>query len=267
MRQKEIPLRDLKRNTELLILVELLKSPSTRMKQVADAVGITVQAVSQYIAAMRDEGLLREHKGHMRPTKKGMQILQEHFGRIKMDVDNILRGVSVVDNCVAIAGSKIGKGQPVGLVMEDGMLMAIAGAKSSSTGVALESANEGDDILIGGLEGIVDLDLGKLLILETPSELDGGSKRANIELAKEKVEEMSPGLLAAGDVSGASLLMKTSGEIVSVHAPIECAMSALSKGVDVVFCGTRESTEAMLEAVARLKTETGYEIKWRLVRL
>jgi predicted transcriptional regulator len=126
---------------------------------------------------------------------------------------------------------------------------------------------EGDDVLIGSLEGIVDLELGKLLILETPSELDGGSKRANLSLAKEKVDEFVPGFLAAGDASGAALLMKTSGEMVSIHAPVECAMSALSKGVDVVFCGTRESTELMLEAAAKLKKETGYEIKWRSVRL
>jgi putative transcriptional regulator len=267
MSEKEIPLRDLRRNTELLILVELLKSPSARLKAIADSMGITVQAVSQYVTAMREEGLLREYKGQLRPSRKGMQILQEHFGRIKSDVDGILRSVSVVDKCVAIAGARINKGQSVGLVMEDGILMAISGVKSSSTGIALEPAAEGDDVLIGGLEGIIDLDLGRLLILETPSELDGGSKHANLELAKEKIDEFSPGLLAAGDTSGAALLMKTSGEIVSIHAPVECSMSALSKGVDVVFCGTRESSEAMLEQVAKLKTETGYEIKWRTIRL
>ncbi len=67
-------LRDLKRNTELLILVHILESPSPRLKDVADELGITVQAVSQYIATMRKEGLLREYSGKLRPTRKGMQL-------------------------------------------------------------------------------------------------------------------------------------------------------------------------------------------------
>ena len=266
-RLKEIPLRDLKRNTELLILVELIRSPSTRLKDVGDRLGITVQAVSQYTGAMRKEGLLREQKGLMRPTRKGMQLLQEHFSRLKLDVDNILRSLSVVDRCVAIAGSHIDKGRPVGLVMEDGMMMAYDGAKSSSTGVALEDAEEGDDVLVGGLEGILDMELGKLLVLEAPSELDGGSKAANTEQARQKVEDFSPGLLVAGDTVGAALLAKASGEMLTIHAPVESSMSALSKGVDVVFCGTRESTELLVDAISKLRTETGYDIKWRSFRL
>jgi len=264
---KEVPLRDLKRNTELLILVELVRSPSTRLKEIGDKIGVTVQAVSQYINAMRKEGLVRESRGALRPTKKGMQLLQEHFASIKQEVDGILRGISVVDRCVAIAGDKIGKGRRVGLVMEDGMMMAFEGAESSSTGLALEDAEEGDDVLIGGLEGILDFELGKLLVLEAPSEMDGGSKAANVEMARQRIDDFSPGLLAAGDTVGAALLMKASGEMLTLHAPVESSMSALSRGVDVVYCGTKESTELIIAAVSRLKAETGYDIRWRTFRL
>jgi predicted transcriptional regulator len=264
---KEMPLRDLKRNTEMLILVELLRSPSARLKDVGDRLGITVQAVSQYTGLMRKEGLLLERKGLLRPSRKGMQALQEHFSRIKQDVDEILRSMSVVDRCVAVAGTRVRKGARVGLVMEDGMLMAFDGVKSSSTGVALEDAEEGDDVLVGRLEGILDMDLGKLLVLEAPSELDGGSKAANVEQAKQRIEGFSPGLLAAGDTVGAALLTKASEEMLTIHAPVESSMSALSKGVDVVYCGTRESCEMILEAVAKLKADTGYDIKWRTFRL
>lgn len=264
---KDLPLRDLKRNTEMLILVEMIRSPSTRLKDVGDRLGITVQAVSQYTNLMRKEGLLRERNGLLRPTRKGMQVLQEHFTRIKQDVDEVLRSIRVVDKCVAVAGSRLRKGESVGLVMEDGMMMAFEGVKSSSTGIAIEDADEGDDVLVGGLEGILDMELGKLLILEAPSELDGGSKTANIEQARQKIEDFSPGLLAAGDTVGAALLMKASGEMLTMHAPVESAMSALSKGVDVVYCGTRESADMMVDAVAKLKSETGYDIRWRTFRL
>jgi len=263
---KDNRLRDLKRNTELLILVEILRSPKTKLKDIADELDITVQAVSQYVAAMRKEGLLSERSGGLRPTRRGMQILQEHFTKLKHDVDTVLRRIAVVDTCVAIAGKSIAKGQSVGLVMEDGMLMAYPEEKSSSKGVALESADEGDDIHVGQLEGIVDMELGELLLIEAPSEKEGGSKGVNTELVTERIESMSPGLIAAGDTVGAALLSKSTEELFTVHAPIESAMSALSKGVDVVFCGTRESIDQMLDAVAALKKETGYGIHWKSYR-
>jgi len=259
-------LRNLKRNTELLMLVEILEAPTSRLKNIADKLQITVQAVSQYISAMKKEGLLREHGGVLRPTQKGMQLLQEHFSGIKSEVDAILRRISVIDRCVAIAGKKISKGQKVGLIMEDGMLMAFPGQKSPSTGEARESGEEGDDVLISKLEGIVDLELGELLVIEAPSELDGGSKAANINRIQERLEDFSPGLLVAGDAVGAALLMKSSGEFFTIHAPIESAMSALSKGVDVAFSGTRDSVERLLEAVAELKKSSGYEIKWKTLK-
>ena len=256
-------LRDLKRNTELLILVEVLRSPTAKLKDIGDELDITVQAVSQYIAAMRKEGLLSDRGGRLRPTRKGMQILQEHFTKLKLDVDTILRRIAVVDTCVAIAGNQMSKGQPVGLVMEDGILMAYPNTKSSSTGVALEDASEGDDVRVGQLEGIVDLELGKLLLIEAPSEAAGGSKVAGIQNTRERVDRFSPGFIAAGDAVGAALLSKSTEEMFTIHAPIESSMSALSKGVDVVYCGTRESVDQMLAAVASLKKETGYEIQWK----
>jgi predicted transcriptional regulator len=259
-------LRDLKRNTELLILVEVLESPTARLKDIADKLEVTVQAVSQYMSAMRKEGLVREHRGTLRPTQKGMQLLQEHFTGIKGEVDTILRRISVIDRCVAIAGDSIKKGARIGLIMEDGMLMAFPGRRSPSTGEALEDAEEGDDLLVGKLEGIVDLELGELLIIEAPSEMEGGSKAANVERVRGRLDDFSPGLIVAGDAVGAALLMKASGELFTIHAPIHSSMSALSKGVDVAFSGTRDSIDQLLEAVEDLKRSSGYEIKRKVFK-
>lgn len=260
------PLRDLRRNTEMLILVRLLENPSAKMRDVASEMGITVQAVSQYMSSMRKKGLIREQAGKMRPTRKGMQILQEHFALLKGEVDTILRKIMVVDTCVAIAGKDIKKGQALGLVMEDGTLMALPGENSNSKGVAMESASVGDDVLVGRLEGIVDMRLGNLLIIEAPSELSGGSKRANIVRARQQIERVSPGLIAAGDVIGSALLAKATPEYVVVHAPVESSMSALTRGVDVVFCGTRESLDQMVLAIEDLRKETGYSVRWTSVK-
>ena len=264
---KTEPLRDLRRNTELLILVRLLENPSSKLKDLAVDMDITVQAVSQYLSSMRKKGLVREQKGRLRPTRRGMQMLQEHFSTLKAEVDAILRKIMVVDTCVAIAGKEIQKGQAVGLVMEDGMLMAMPGEASSSKGVAMESASLGDDVLVGHLEGIVDMKLGNLLVIEAPSELDGGSKKANIVRARQQIERISPGLIAAGDAIGSALLAKATPEYVVVHAPVESSMSALTRGVDVVFCGTHESSDRIVQAVENLRRETGYAVRWTSVKV
>jgi predicted transcriptional regulator len=256
-------LRGLKRNTEMLILVELVESPAVKLKDVSKNLDITVQAVSQYIAAMKREGLVKGSGGKLKPTRRGMQMLQEHFTGLKHEVDGILRRIRVVDTCVSIAAKRITKGQKVGLEMEDGILMAFPDKKAASTGVALESSEEGDDLLVGQLEGIVDMELGRLLVVEAPPESEGGSKSASVETVRGRIDDFSPGLLVAGDTTGAALLMKAAGEMFTLHAPVESAMSALSKGVDVVFCGARESVDRMLDAVSELRSETGYEIKWR----
>jgi len=259
-------LRDLRRNTQLLILVEILKSPSVRWKAIADKLDITVQAVSQYVSSMKKEAVLQEHDGILRPTRKGMQLLQEHFLGLKAEVDSVLRRVSVIDMCVAIAGKHIDKGQKVALLMEEGMLMAYPGRKSSSIGEAFESADEGDDVLVGKLEGILDLKLGELLVIEAPSETKGGSKAANVEHVKARLDDFSPGLLVAGDAVGAALLMKAVGKLFTIHAPVDSSMSALSKGVDVAFCGTRDSIDKLLQVMTELKKSSGYEIKWRTIK-
>jgi putative transcriptional regulator len=234
---------------------------------VSDDLGITVQAVSQYLSGMRRAGMVKEQKGKLRPTRKGMQILQEHFNELKSEVDSVLRRIMVVDTCSAIAGREMKKGDKLGLIMEDGMLMAYPGEKSASKGVAMEDASIGDDVLVGHLEGIVDMKLGSLLIIETPSELDGGSKKADIDRAQQKIDSISPGLLVAGDVVGSALLAKVTPEYFAIHAPVESAMSALTRGVDVVFCGTHESMDQILHAVAVLKKETGYSIQWTSIKV
>lgn len=251
----------------MLILVRLIENPSSKLKDMAVGMDITVQAVSQYISSMRKKGLVREKDGRLRPTRKGMQSLQEHFSALKVEVDAILRKIMVVDTCVAIAGKDIQKGQSVGLVMEDGMLVALPDARSDSKGVAMESAALGDDVLVGHLEGIVDMKLGDLLMIEAPSELDGGSKKANIVRARQQIERISPGLIAAGDAVGSALLAKATPEYVVVHAPVESSMSALTRGVDVVFCGTRESLDRMAQEIETLRKETGYAVRWTSLRV
>src|SRR5688572_11393470 len=70
-------LRDRTAITRLLILAELERRPGTTLSDVADGLGITVQAVSAHAKELTGQGWLRLAEGAYRGTPKGLQALHE----------------------------------------------------------------------------------------------------------------------------------------------------------------------------------------------
>jgi len=258
-------LRDLKRNTELLILAEFLKNSSVKRRDIAERLGVTEQAVSQYISTLVEESLLSTSQEHPKPTKKGVQLLQERFFQLNEEIKGMLRQIQVIDTCIAIAAAPIEGGERVGLVMRKGRLEAVPRMESASMGVARSDAKKGEEVLVGGLEGMVDLELGELLMLQLPSEVSGGSRNVNLPLASKTLKGVGIGEVAVGDLVGEVVACRLGLSPTLVHAPVQSTMNALSKGVNVVFLGTHESTEEMILAIERLKNQTGYSISHRIV--
>jgi len=258
-------LRDFKRNTELLILAEFLKNPSVKRREIAERLGVTEQAVSQYISDLEEEALLTSPKGHPKPTRKGVQLLQERFIQLNEEIKGMLRQVQVMDTCVAIAAATIREGEHVGLVMRRGRLEAAPKARSASMGVARSDAKKGEELLVGSLEGVVELELGELLVLQLPSEISGGSRNIDMPLASKAVKDMEAGEVAVGDMVGEVVASRLGLRPTLIHAPVQATMNALSKGLDVLFLGTHESAEEMIRATERLKNQTGYSIFHRVI--
>jgi predicted transcriptional regulator len=149
--------------------------------------------------------------------------------------------------------------------MEDGRLVAIPGKRSASMGTARTDAKAGEEIMIGNLEGVVEMELGSLLMLQLPSEGSGGSRSIDVSLASKAVKSSMKGEVAVGDIIGEVAAGKLRLKPTLVHAPVEASLNALSKGVNVIFLGAHESSEEMVRAVERLKEQTGYSIHYRIV--
>lgn len=258
-------LRDLKRNTELLILAEYLRNPSVKRRDIAERLGVTEQAVSQYVAALLDESLLTSSPEQPKPTKKGLQLLQERFFQLNEEIKDILRQIQLIDTCVAVATAPVKAKGRVGLVMRDGRLLAVPGMDSASMGVAKTDAKAGEEVLVGSLEGVVELDLGEMLAMQLPSESSGGSRSVDIQLAAKAVKGFERHEVAIGDVIAEVVAAKLKLKATIVHAPVQASLNALSKGLNVLFIGTHDSIEEMVQAVERLKEQTGYSISYRLV--
>jgi putative transcriptional regulator len=258
-------LRDLKRNTELLILAEYMRDPSVKRKDIAERLGVTEQAVSQYVNELESESLLAKSREHPKPTRKGIQLLQERFFQLNEEIKGILRQIQVIDACVAIATAPIKTGEKVGLAMKGGRLVAMPKKRASSMGVAKSDARAGEELLVGNLEGVVEMELGELTVIQLPPESSGGSRNVDLALASKSVGNLAGREVAAGDIVGEVVAGRMKLKTTIVHAPVQSSLNALSKGIGVVFLGTHESSEEMIRAIERLKAQTGYSISFKVV--
>src|SRR6267143_4683388 len=137
-------LRDLKGSTRVLFLYEVTTSRHTRLRTIAERLGMTVQGASEYAHGLERDGLLSLVNGEYRATKKGVEFLHDRFHELRQFVDRAGREMAFVETTAAMADGSIHRGARVGLFMEDGVLVAHEGRSSPSTGVAVHDASKGE---------------------------------------------------------------------------------------------------------------------------
>lgn len=226
-------LRDIREGTKLLLLLELVRHRHTRLRGLADKLGVTVAAVSEYVKAMEVEGLVSHGRGEYRATKEGLEYLQSHVLALRDFVEESLSQVAIIDEAIALARDEIEEGQDVGLFMEAGTLVARNRA-SPSTGTAAFEASPGDAVLVRNLRGIVALAPGKIGILRLPTPRRSG--RSIVEACRRAVRRAKPDVVAALDVHAKALCARLKLrpiEFASVPASIEAAQRGLNV---LLFC-------------------------------
>src|SRR5437899_100079 len=157
-------LRDLRASTRTLFLYEVTTSRHTRLRTIADRLGMTVQGASEYAHGLQRDGLLAFTSGEYRATKKGVEFLHDRLLELRGFVDRAGKAMAFVETTSAIAGGSTRHGSRVGLFMEDGLLVAYPGRASPSMGVAVHDASKGDLLAVRDLEGIVTLHPGRIVV-------------------------------------------------------------------------------------------------------
>jgi putative transcriptional regulator len=148
--------------TELLFLFECTTAPPTRLRPIADRLGVTVQAASHAYRTLARRGLVESRDGRYRPTVAGVDWLHSRLGDLQDDLAERLRRLRVVRSGRAVAGVALRAGEVVSLAVEHGLLTARPGSKGASTGRARSSARPGTIVEVLELNGIVPLDRGKI---------------------------------------------------------------------------------------------------------
>ncbi len=255
-------LRDLRESTRVLFLHEVTANRHTRLRTIAERLGMTVQGASEYAHGLEADGLLVLVGGEYRATKKGIDVLQSRLRELRAFVDQASRSTAFVETTMALAGAAVDRGDRVGLVMEGGYLVAYPGRGSTSVGVAVEDATKGEDVAVRNLEGIVALGPGRITIARVPASRPS-ARRIGPDSGRRILEKCRGAVVATMDVEGLMAARRLRLRIRIEFAPLAGTVAAAERGLDVLLLvpesRATEAIDAIEAANARREDKIPYE--------
>ncbi len=206
-------LRDKGENTEFQILLEVLRAqPHVKQKDVADAVGITVQAISKYFKKLAREGFLEvgSERADYGLTSKAMEKLDDYLKSLSSYTARVKNDLKIERLLPALATQHVKKGEAVGIIMKEGVLHAVKPQHrdAEATGVAAQDAEAGEDVGLREVCGKVKTRQGQVLIVRLPSITEGGSRAVDLAKVKRFHDEFHPDRIGVIGVVGRAVLNK-----------------------------------------------------------
>jgi putative transcriptional regulator len=185
-----IILRSKREATRFQILVEIAEhQPAVRQQEIADKLGVTPQAVSEYIRELVEDEMVSSHgRGRYEVTHQGIEWVLNNAEALEAYARHITRDIiQQVTVWTAVAAEAIKKGDRIGVYMEDGWLFASRG-KQTAMGKATMDALPGMDIGVARLNGIIDHSEGVIQVCKVPRIQRGGSRNVDTQQLKRIVE-------------------------------------------------------------------------------
>ncbi len=220
--------------TRLQILVEVAENqPAVSQKEVADAIGITPQAVSDYMSSLVEEGFVnKRRRGRYEITKEGADVVLSHAQSLEAYVDHVMQ--EVVGNVfvdTAVADDDVQAGDVVSLSMRDGFLRASSvggdGETEPPRARAVTDASEGEDVGVTEFDGLIEFERGTVTVVRVPSVEDGGSRAVDESTLAETVGDKP--VYALG--TEAVVALEKTGVGYRRHAVAEAVVEASHNGV------------------------------------
>jgi len=179
--------------TRFQILVDIAAhQPAIRQQEVAAGLGVTPQAISDYVRELTDEGMLKAPgRGRYEVTREGIEwvlhhaeVLETYARHVRNDV---IKQVSV---WAAIAVEELKKGDSIGVYMKNGLLYA-SKEPQSANGTVIADTPKGEDAGILGLEGIITHREASVMVCKVPRVERGGSRSVRLDVLKDIISRVT----------------------------------------------------------------------------
>lgn len=223
--------------TRFQILVEIANSgPNIQQRDIAGKLDITPQAVSDYIRQLFEEELIvSDGRSKYRVTSKGVNWVIKVLRELRSYDTFIEKAITNISISAAVADVDLSKGQKVGLEMKEGLLFATSKIGKGATGITTSDARVGEDVGISDIEGIVNLEVGKVTILKVPGIQSGGSQMVNLDQLRNKITDKK--LVGGIGIEALVALHKTTNQPIYAYGVSEAAIEAAKSGLfPLVLC-------------------------------
>ena len=259
-------LQSKRESSRFQILVEIAAhQPNLRQKEVAERLGVTPQAISEYIKELVADGLVTTD-GRMRYsiTKEGVEWLLESAAELKryarVVMEEIISHVSV---WTALAEVDLVEGERVSLEMRRGLLYANKKEGIDASGVVIADVKCGEDVGISDLRGLITLDEGKITVCKVPREQIGGSRKVDLRLLEKQLlqDNSDKKMVGCLGIEALVALRKIGREPDVFFGAKESAVEAAYHGINSVVVSVDEQIPGLLN---RLESEG---LKYELVDL
>lgn len=239
--------------TRFQILAEIAKQqPHLRQKDIAKKLGITIQAVSENIKSLTDEGFveIREDSARYHITKRGIEKLKKEASDLRKYADEVSETMNTYKSIwPAIAKEKLKAGDEVWLKMEKGTLYATK-EETSAYAEVLQDAKKGEDVALIKLNGIIGLKHGVVTIIKLPVINSGGSRASDFDKIQKIYQKGFDKVGIMGTVSRAvtdKLGIKPDFEFATPHSTVAAAKRGLNILVFAVGNMTKSITKKLDE--------------------
>jgi putative transcriptional regulator len=244
------------------ILVEIAAhQPNLRQKEVAKRLGVTPQAISEYIKELVADGLVTTD-GRMRYsiTKEGVEWLLEGAAELKRYARTVMEEIiSHVSVWTALAELDLDEGERVSLEMRGGLLFANKKEGIDASGITISDALTGEDVGVSDLKGLISLEEGNITVCKVPRVQTGGSRKVNIDLLKSMI--FGDKMIGALGIEALVALRKANREPDVIFGAKESVVEAAYHGISSVILSVDEQVPSLLD---RLESEG---LKYELVDL